>query len=333
MATTRQLMVKGSEWEAIEDFEFHVQSKCGWTERTNYRDIYMATPTTLTVPKGTKLTVLDKSTLNLHPIGFDKDGQKTRIFLDGLFYPILIEGSQFNSGGYWIEFQELNKKIQITKSIVVPLFVLYSPSKKAYIKPPSYTVRDLEWTDNISKAMKKKRKQDATQFLLEHCGYYDGLDSYGGSWYEAGSFKVDFPKDLEIHEINKDTKEIVETTPCQPYIDSMMRLKPLIVEYGTCVRDLFKEMESSEKQINAILMVSEVEPDPYEKSEKLAEVKKDFKDMKLSKSSYIMKSKNEGVAFGFTNKDDALVFRLQCVNDALRVKVIDPTTLKEIANA
>lgn len=328
--TTRQLMVKGSEWTAKEDFEFFVHSKCGWTERENYRDLFMATPTTVKVPKGTVLKILDKSNINITTYGFDNKGQRTRIFLDGLFYPVKVDGEQFNEGGYWIEFKQLNNNVELLKGIDVHVFYLFSPSQNKYIERYDYLSRTLSWTDKLSKALKKKRKQDATQFLLEHTGYYNQLDTYGGGWYEAGGLTLDLPDDLEIHEINKDTKALIGNMLCKPYIETMHRMKPLVVEYGSSARDVFKHLEAKKLSYPVILFFKDNVTDLFEVSAPIKMLKESFKALKLSRDSYVMKSNSNSVCIAFANKNDALVAKLSLSTDGTICKIVDTTTMMDL---
>lgn len=355
--TVRQQMVKGSKWKVKTDFstENHLGAEWKWVPAptpTNPRaqDIVQTKKKITDFKAGEILTVTGKTTN--YPPSFHSE-------VKGIFVPMEVEGRK-GQGSFLLS--EIQPHLELELAIEQEIFVFHSASL-GYISsipwqyehyqslaewqktgedhiPEECKVEHLEslktggilFTDKLTKAMKKKRSQDTKQFLLSHSGYYDDIDTDHIYYvFEPGGKKVDFPDDLEIQTLDKATKTVKETFKASEYLKGAFRLRPLTIKYGSSIRAVFKEMEEKGKDFATLLMFQDTDEDitTYDKSKPLEELKKDFKDQKFDKSTYIMKSDFRTVSFAFKNRNDALMFKL-AYTGTLESRLVDSQTLDDV---
>lgn len=317
MVNIRSQMVKGSEWVAVHNFKFTDLKKSkfappvemneemtNWQERYNIKNRPAINPVMVDVPAGTAIKILDKSTT------YADD------HLMGVFVPVSI-----NDNNYLITLSELSPNISLSKGVEQSVFVLFSPSKNQYVKSRGYDWK-IEWADTLGKAMKKKRSQDAKQFLLEISGYYKDIDTSSMYYvFEPGKQAVEYPADLMVIELDKITKEKKSEYLAQSYIDASMRLKPLTQRYGSSVRSLYKDIEKTGGFECMLLFKGDV----YE----LKEVRDAFKALKYERGTYKMKQDATSVAIALADVGVGMELMFTLSNN-LTPQLVDTETLLEI---
>jgi hypothetical protein len=343
--TIRQQMAKGSKWKVKTDFsvENKYGSDYGWKsnptpEYPKNRDLVQTVKRMVDFKSGEIITIADKST-TYHPKTYEK----------GLFIPVTCDSRKDAYAVF--ECKDISDKFELEKAVEQLIFVFWSPSL-GYIKDipwkhDEHEFRDeykspgydeakksggINFSDKLTKAMKKKRLQDTKTFLLSHSGYYDNIDTSDIYYvFEPGGEKVDFPEDLEVQTVDKATKEVKNKFQASDYLKDAFRLRPLTLKYGSSIRSVFKDMEEKGKDFSTLLMFQDLDEDvdTYEPSDKVKALKEEFKSLKLNKASYIMKSDYRTAAFAFENRNDALMFRLS-YNGSLEVKLVDAETLTEV---
>ena len=341
--TIRQQMAKGSKWKVTKDFsaENHLGSDWKYVpdpspEYPLRQKIVQTVKKMSDLKAGDIFTVTDKT--STYPPKYYAD-------VKGIFVPIQVEGR--GAGSFLLS--ELAPNVELAEAVEQLIYVFWSPSHGKYIQEIPWSdwqdkkdAFDLAqktggvlYSDKLTKAMKKKRSQDAKMFLLNHSGYYDGIDTSDVYYvFEPGGKTVEFPDDLEVQTIDKATKVVKESYMAKEYLASSFRLRPLTLKYGSAIRSVFKDMESKGKDFGTLLMFQDPDEDLYAEnpSKKVAELKQEFKDQKLDKGSYIMKSDYRTVAFAFKNRNDALLFRLGYSGD-LQSRIVDAETLDEVKAA
>lgn len=331
--TTRQLMVKGSEWVAKEDFSIidlnksvygndaKMSDKIGWQASAATKNRQLISKVTMDFKKGTTFKVLDKATNYF----FSKASND---YFTGVFIPMAVNDTEL-----LLQFSEISPHLEITKQIKQSIYVLYSPSKGQYIEKRDHVydtaynyTPTLLWNEKLTKAMKKKRPQDAKMLLLELSGYFDGIDTSSIYYvFEPGSTPTELPEDLIVQEIDKATKEVVSSYLAKDYIEHSFRLKPLTQLYGSPVRSIFKDIEGGDK-FACVLVYKGNEAD-------VAHLKKRFKNVGIERGTYKMKSDSQTFAVALQDDSDGLMLMLQLSDDVtFKPKLINTTTLKEIVN-
>lgn len=337
--TMRQQMAKGSKWKVKSDFTAENFSGAKFkkvpkpTPRfPNDYDLVKASQHMTDFTAGMIFTVTDKSSTSA-PHYYDNT--------TGLFIPIEVAGK--GKGVFLLK--DLQDYVVLEEAVEQLIYAFWSPSHNKYIgKIPYSDYHDpdewesaqktggIHFVDKLTEAMKKKRSQDTKQFLLSHSGYYDDIDTSDIYYvFEPGGPKVDFPDDLEVHTIDKATKAVKDKYMAKDYLAEAFRLRPLTIKYGSSIRAVFKEMEAKGKDYTTLLMFQDPDEDVYadEPSKKVKALKDEFKDQKLEKGTYIMKSDHRTVAFAFKNRSAAVMFRLQYSGD-LQSKIVDSETLDEV---
>lgn len=337
--TLRQQLAKGSKWTVKSDFtaENHLGAQFNWVPDPDRpgRQMIVQTHKHMTEFKaGEQFIVTDKTTT--YPPHWNYDNK-------GVYVPIKLEGR--GEGSFLLA--DLKEHIEIKEAVEQLIFVFYSPSLGYIVKVPWHSYGDgaekeikeaektggILYTDKLSKAMKKKRLQDTKMFLLNHSGYYDGIDTSDVYYvFEPGGVKVDYPDDLEIHTIDKATKTVKDTYLAADYLKEAFRLRPLTLKYGSPIRSVFKDMEEKKLDFKTLLMFQDPNPDIYsaEPSKLITSLKDDLKSMKLDRKAYIMKSDYRTVAIGFADRGQALMFKLRQVG-GLQSKMVDAETLDEVS--
>ncbi|MNK60474.1 hypothetical protein D3C87_796080 [compost metagenome] len=335
MVATRTLMAKGSKWIVNADFtaENHYGAEYQWQKNARGgQDLVQVKKRDVDFKKGEIITITDKSS-TYHPRTYDK----------GIFYPITVEGRK---GDGCFSLKDISEHLDLHEEVLQLIWVFYSAKMGGYIeKIPYSTYHDGDnyeaaqktggvlFNPKITKAMKKKRSQDTKQFLLSHSGYYDGIDTSDIYYvFEPGGKKVDFPDDLVIQELNKITKEVRAESKASDYLTEAFRLRPLTLKYGSSIRSVFKDMEEKGENYTTLLMFQDTDEDvdQYDKSKPIEQLKAEFKEQKLAKGTYIMKSDYRTVSFAFKNRNDALMFRLG-YSGSLPSKLVDAETLAEVS--
>lgn len=334
----RSLMAVGSKWIVAEDFEAENFSAAKWhleddpSDPHGRRKAVQSHKHMTKFTKGEIIEITDKSSTVMF---------YTAHCIDGVFYPLKIEGR----GEGYFRLGDFSPHVEIHEEVLQLLWVLFSPSL-GYITGydwPEHQWNDdhtvfaevkpatIRWDAKLSKAMKKKRPQDAKQFLLCHSGYYDNVDNASFSQWDMdlGGQKLEFPTDLVIQEINKTTKEIRATSLASEYLEGMFRLRPLLIRYGSAARDLFKKIEKDGSEFETLLMFKDTDTDSFDdKSPLITELKESFKQSKFKRDQYVMTSNGDSVAFAFKTRADAMLFRLS-VGSTLSSQQLDAKTLKE----
>lgn len=331
--TTRQLMVKGSEWVAKEDFSIidlnksvygkdaEMSDKIGWQASGATKHRLLISKVTMEFKKGTTFTVLDKATNYF----FSKASND---YFTGVFIPMAVNGTEL-----LLQLGEIAPYLEITKQIKQSVYVLYSPSKGQYIEKRDFTYDSdynytptLLWNEKLTKAMKKKRPQDAKMLLLELSGYFEDIDTSSIYYvFEPGSTPTELPEDLIVQEIDKATKEVVSSYLAKDYIEYSHRLKPLTQLYGSPVRSIFKDIEGND-EFACVLVYKGMEAD-------LKELKNRFKKFGLERGTYKMKSDSQTFAVALQEESDGLMIMLQLSDDvSFKPILLNTKTLKEIVN-
>lgn len=341
--TVRQQMAKGSKWKVKTAFQAENHNGAKFTKVPNPQphypggyDVIQSYHHMTNFTVGEVFEVTDKS--SNHPPHYYSDAK-------GVFIPIKIPGR----GEGTFKLTELQDFVELEEAVEQLIYVFYSPSMGKYIQEIPWTSwgdraanfdaaqksGGVLYADKLTKAMKKKRSQDAKQFLLSHSGYYDGIDTSDIYYvFEPGGKKVDFPDDLEVQTIDKATKLMKESYLAKDYLAGAFRLRPLTLKYGSAIRAVFKDMEAKGKDYTTLLMFQDTDEDvnEYDKSKPIAELKEEFKAQKLKKDTYIMKSDLRTVAFAFKNRNDAILFKLQYAG-GLESRMVDSETLDEVKAA
>lgn len=331
--TTRQLMVKGSEWIAKEDFSIidlnksvygndaEISDKMGWQAAGATKNRQLISEVRMYFKKGTTFKVLDKASTYF----FSKSSND---YFTGVFIPMSVDGIEMS-----LQLADISPYLEITKQIKQYVYVLYSPSKGQYVEKRDHVydtafnyTPTLQWNEKLTKAMKKKRPQDAKMLLLELSGYFDGIDTSNIYYvFEPGSIATEIPEDLVVQEIDKATKEVVSSYLAKDYIEYSHRLKPLTQLYGSPVRSIFKDIEGND-DFACVLVYKGMEAH-------LKELKNRFKKIGLDRGTYKMKSDTQTVAIALQDESDGLMIMLQLSNDvSFKPILLNTKTLKEIVN-
>jgi len=169
---------------------------------------------------------------------------------------------------------------------------------------------------------------------MEMTGYYEGMpQAFIPEWMNDGKgiITVDqIPDTWELVEMDKLSKKELQTIEIYSKINRIWQLRPLTMNYGSAVRNLYNELEKNNiiEQYTGILTFSLdklVVCDELTKEQ--TKVIDDF--VKESGVKYKRVKDKTSIAFAFENKRDAVQLKLS-YDGNLKFAAIDLQEMKEI---
>lgn len=259
----RTLAQQGTQWRIAADIPvYQVKAGVGYPRGVNDWDVIE------TIKAGETLEVASKKSTT-----WGVQNGKTLAY-DGLWLHL----KRVSDGKTWcIQFSDFNKHPEmLTSAQPVPVYVLrdtatgqwYSGNQTDWSRdnPGSGYISTAQFEDKFTKARKFKRLADVRAHMLIVNGYYEGLPDTGSlpEWMRWDG-KLEWPATMEIVEVDKVTKNEMQTWETSEHLAKMWRLRALTLNYGSSVRAMYKKLEDKNQlgEYPALVVFRTVNPDRW----------------------------------------------------------------------
>ena len=256
----RTLAQQGTQWKITTDIPVYaVKAGVGYARGLNDWDVIE------TIKAGETVEVASKKSTT-----WGVQNGKTLAY-DGLWLHL----NRVSDGKTWcIQFSDFNKNPEmLTAAQPVPVYVLrdtatgkwYSGNTTTWGDGSGY-VSTPDFEDKLTKARKFKRLADVRAHMLIVNGYYEDLPDTGSlpEWMRWDG-KMDWPATMEIVEVDKVTKNEMQTWETAEHLAKMWRLRALTLNYGSSVRAMYKKLEDKNQlgEYPALVVFRTVNPDRW----------------------------------------------------------------------
>lgn len=201
-----------------------------------------------------------------------------------------------------------------------------------YYKNFDYYNLNHTYTSDPSKAKSYKLDFSAKSGILVATGYYNGIEDVP-YWFETSSdclLDISSIKTLKVIEYDKGNKRIISEEDILPWLNDTFKFRPLVLEYGSSIRDILKEIEGG-KTFETIMILREVLNSKvlnYVSPYNVENTKTELKGI-LSKDRYTIKASSKSIAIGFKYQEDATQFRIS-YSGKLNLSLFDLNDIKKV---
>lgn len=186
--------------------------------------------------------------------------------------------------------------------------------------------------DNKFKKWKDAGK--AKLWMLQLSGYMqdmEGSPSFEYMGYDGPPANI--TSDFVIHKIDKVTKEIVEEIEFYEWLHRTMRLKPLVMKYGSAVKSVYSKLDKQGvvNDFSGIFFVDKGKDDDDEFNALTKEEKDQINDSlkRIDNDAYVKTLSKSQIAVALKDRSHAVMLRMTYSGDGV-VKFIDLTESKEL---